>query len=229
MAMRSALAVNALALKDDDGRTQIPAFEIPDRCPICHRSIAPVFIATSCHRLREHAQVAFRCADARCDRVFVALYDWDEPRSRYVLEKTEPVYPESRSFGASIAGLSPMFEVIYNQALAAEAAGLREVCGCGYRRALEFLVKDYLTASLPQDATAIRSELLGACIAHRVSEPRLKECAERAAWLGNDETHYERRWTGTDLQDLKVLIDLALHWVESEVLHREYLARMPKQ
>jgi len=226
--MSNTLVVTALSFRDDAESIQKPAFEIPDRCPICHRSIAPVPVAVTCHRLGELAQAAFRCADMRCDRVFVALYDWVDAKHLYALRKTEPVYPETRSFDASVTRLSPMFEAIYNQALAAESAGLREVCGCGYRRALEFLVKDYLIASCPDNADAIKRELLGTCIGKRVADARLKECAERAAWLGNDETHYERRWSGTDLQDLKALIDLALHWVGSEVLHQEYLARMPK-
>jgi hypothetical protein len=222
------LAVAVLAFKPEGGGADTAEFEIPDQCPICHRAIAPVFVGASCRRARQPAQIAFRCADRRCDRVFVGLYGWDPAMGRYALQKVEPVYPESRAFGASIAKLSPLFEVIYNQALAAEAGELREVCGCGYRRALEFLVKDYLIAISPGDAAVIKREQLGSCIANRVSDPRLKECAERAAWLGNDETHYERRWSGTDLQDLKALIDLTLHWVESEILHQEYLARMPK-
>ncbi len=47
---------------------------------------------------------------------------------------------------------------------------------------------------------------------------RVRQCAERAIWLGNDETHYERRWMGKDLQDLKVLTKLTVNWIHSEAL-----------
>ncbi len=38
--------------------------------------------------------------------------------------------------------------------------------------------------------------------------------AERAAWLGNDETHYQRKWTDKDISDLKTVISLAEHWID---------------
>jgi hypothetical protein len=34
---------------------------------------------------------------------------------------------------------------------------------------------------------------LGNVIKEYIHIPKLKELSERAAWLGNDETHYERR------------------------------------
>ena len=112
--------------------------------------------------------------------------------------------------------------------MAAEAYGLTEVCGAGYRKALEFLVKDYLIQVSPQDASDIKKEFLGTCIKARVQDVKVKQCAELAAWLGNDETHYERRWVGKDLGDLKLLIDLTVHWVSSELLTQKYSASMQK-
>jgi hypothetical protein len=55
----------------------------------------------------------------------------------------------------------------------------------------------------------------------------IKQVSERATWLGNDETHYQRRWVDKDLSDLKVLIDLVLHWIKMEHLTDEALNSMP--
>lgn len=55
-----------------------------------------------------------------------------------------------------------------------------------------------------------------------VSESRIKSTARRAVWLGNDETHYYRTWEDKDIKDMKILIDLTLHWIESEELTRKY-------
>lgn len=42
-------------------------------------------------------------------------------------------------------------------------------------------------------------------------------------WLGNDETHYVRKWEASDISDLKMLIDLTAHWMTSELLTERYL------
>ena len=69
--------------------------------------------------------------------------------------------------------------------------------------------------------------MLATCIENYVTDPRIKEIAKRATWLGNDETHYQRRWIDKDLSDLKTLIRLTLHWIEAEHLTEEALKSMP--
>lgn len=225
--MQASLVKKAFKFTDTSGRKQQPNFEVPDVCPICNRGISPERETIFCLAIGEPAQIAFSCPYADCRRLFIARYSWDE-KEGYILEKTEPVYPQKRAFPQEIATISPSFEKLYNQALAAEAYGLTEVCGAGYRKALEFLVKDYLIQVSPQDASDIKKEFLGTCIKTRVQDVKVKQCAELAAWLGNDETHYERRWVGKDLGDLKLLIDLTVHWVSSELLTQKYSASMQK-
>jgi hypothetical protein len=69
--------------------------------------------------------------------------------------------------------------------------------------------------------------MLGPCIDKYVADPRIKEVAKRATWLGNDETHFQRRWIDKDLRDLKTMIRLALHWIEAKHLTDEALKSMP--
>jgi hypothetical protein len=61
--------------------------------------------------------------------------------------------------------------VIYTQAHAAEALELTEICGVGYRKALEFLIKDYLITKKPEKSDDIRKMLLGGCIDSYVDDP----------------------------------------------------------
>jgi len=69
---------------------------------------------------------------------------------------------------------------------------------------------------------------LGNCIKGKVNDPNIKTCAERATWLGNDETHYVRTWNGHDIQDLKRLIKLTVNWISNEILTENYSAEMTK-
>ena len=97
----------------------------------------------------------------------------------------------------------------------------------GYRKALEFLIKDYVIRKHPEDEAAIKAKPLGRCINDDVEDPKTKAVAKRATWLGNDETHYLRRWLDRDLSDLKRLIGLVLYWIEAEHLTEEAFQSMP--
>jgi len=103
---------------------------------------------------------------------------------------------------------------------------LDQIAGVGYRKALEFLVKDYCILLDPTSRDAIQNEFLGATIDRRVTESNVKQCAKRAAWLGNDETHYVRKWEDKDISDLKILIALTMNWIRSAVLTEKYLKDM---
>jgi hypothetical protein len=50
---------------------------------------------------------------------------------------------------------------------------------------------------------------------------------KRAAWLGNDETHYVRKWEDKDLNDQKSLIEVTVHWIEMEAITNKILSEMP--
>jgi hypothetical protein len=66
------------------------------------------------------------------------------------------------------------------------------------------------------------------CVKKYVTDGRVKLTAERAAWLGNDETHFVRKWEDKDLQDLKKLIQLTCYWIQSEQLTNAIVSEMPE-
>jgi hypothetical protein len=117
---------------------------------------------------------------------------------------------------------------ILNQAVEAEAHGLDEVSGVALRKAFEFLIKDYCINRNPDKEKIIKKTFLGACIKEFVDDPKIKKCAEKAVWLGNDETHYERRWEDKDINDLKTLIQLSMNWIVNEKLTEEYMKSFEK-
>ena len=70
--------------------------------------------------------------------------------------------------------------------------------------------------------------LLGKCINDYLKNDRIKDIAKRATWIGNDETHYVRKWIGKNITDLKLLIDLTVHWIETEDLTDKMISSMPE-
>lgn len=119
-------------------------------------------------------------------------------------------------FCDAINKLSPNFVKIFNQSELSEQNGYDEICGMGYRKSLEFLIKDYLCKIQPENADTIKNELLAQSI-KRISENRIKTLAERCAWLGNDETHYIRKHEDYDVNTLKVFINSVIHYIEAEL------------
>ena len=102
-------------------------------------------------------------------------------------------------------------------------------CGVGYRKALEFLIKDYVMQNKDeQTVEIIKKMLLAKCIDYYVDDEMVKAVAKRAVWLGNDETHYVRKWGDKDVQDLKGLIHLTVLWIEKIKETEKLLAEMPE-
>ena len=199
----------------------------PDMCPICHTSVSPeVFIATELPD--ENIQIVFKCTKAECKEFFIGTYQYEYNKG-YSLNRSAPKKHQKVEIPESIEKISPTFAEVYDQAMASEAFQLPQLTGIGLRKALEFLIKDFAISRNEEDKDEdeIRGKFLGACINEYVDDPRLKATAQRASWLGNDETHYTRRWEDKDIEDLKVLIRLTINWVENVLLTDEYTDSMP--
>lgn len=215
----------------DGGTASVNFSEVPDECPLCHTkgtfSALDLYYNGSASGDRR-LEIVYRCPNSKCHEVFIGYYE-QNPNGNYYLKRTAPRQHISRVFSGTIKSISAEFPSIYNQALKAEGDGLNQICGPGYRKSLEFLIKDYLISrsDAAEDKEAIKSEALGTCIANRIQDANIKGVSRRAVWLGNDETHYVRKWEEKDLQDLKKLIDLTVHWMEAEALTTELLKDMP--
>lgn len=198
----------------------------PHVCPHCHRSITPQVFQG--FRRAQILEVVFRCPDKNCRKIFVGYYNHEVVNKNwtFVFKNTSSGAAKTRDFSENIHKVSPSFVVIYNQATSADAYGLDEIVGVGLRKALEFLIKDYICMRNLDKADEVRKKFLSACINDNIENQNIKDMAKRAAWLGNDETHYVRRWEEKDIRDLKRLMDITLHWIEMEMLTEKYKSDM---
>lgn len=198
----------------------------PEECPFCHKAITPQALFS--YKKSQKLEVIFVCPNLSCDKCFIGYYRLVSSPSQYSFDGEITVGTQvGKTFNDPIDNISPSFVTIYNQAFAAEQLHLKEICGVGYRKALEFLIKDYAILNYPTGKEIIEKKLLGPCITEFVTDDRVKSVAKRAVWLGNDETHYIRKWEGKNLNDLKKLIDLTVHWIEMEALSKSFEEEMP--
>jgi hypothetical protein len=114
----------------------------PNECPICHVSIDVRNLLFRAVRNNAY-ECIFQCLRDECQSHFIAYYKYAPgPGYNYFLLTCAPKKSKSKEFSAEILKVSEAFVKIYYQAAEAEAAELTEICGVGYRKALEFLIKE---------------------------------------------------------------------------------------
>ena len=212
---------NTVTVKNNhDTRTVQLRYIVDTVCPICKAKIFPVYIASSLNT-ETTASVFNYCQN--CHETFVTQYKLDPKQpslnkynSLHVIY-SEPNRFKKESFNKELEELSPKFVEIYNQALAAENACLDEIAGLGYRKALEFLVKDYAISVKPNEKETIKNMNLIKCIKSYIDNQRITELAEKSAWLGNDEAHYVKKHEDYTILDMKQFIQALVYFISMDL------------
>jgi len=200
--------------------------EFPDKCPICHHHGEISAIRTLREPNNTGVQVVFQCAFSGCKSFFIGYYG---PPTQKELKMLKPQKPEITKFPEIIKEVSPSFLTIYEEAEEALYLGLHQIAGPGFRKAFEFLIKDYAKSITPDEKDRIEKMFSGRVVEEFISDPRIQTVAKRALWLGNDETHYLKKWSKHDINDLQTLIKLAINWIEIERLTKSYSEEMPEK
>ncbi|MBE7635151.1 DUF4145 domain-containing protein [Tenacibaculum finnmarkense genomovar ulcerans] len=210
-------------IKSNSG--EIILYDFPDKCPFCHNSITPNALFGYIHK--RNLEVLMSCPNTECENSFIGYYYYNNQNYKYG-DRTSIGTLIGKIFSKEIKDTSTNFELIYNEAYKSEQQKLMQICGVGYRKALEFLIKDYSIQKNEPEKDKILRMALGNCIKTFIEDKRIQSVAKRAVWLGNDETHYVKKWEDKDLNDLKKLIDLTVHWIEMEKLTESFENEMPE-
>lgn len=187
------------------------------QCPICKKSISPNFLYGVSKRNSVSTSIyCFFLCDG-CENTFMGTYSQvflnninNEPGE---IISVEPSRFTEEIFDNSIKELSPQFVKIYNQALAAETSHLDEIAGLGYRKSLEFLIKDFAIKRNPDSSEKIKALQLSPCINTYIDSPNIKTLAIKSTWIGNDEAHYIRKQENRDINDMKRFISATVYFI----------------
>lgn len=197
------------------------------KCPHCKIAIIPKYIYAH-NNENGRVSVFCQCTNPKCEQTFIANYVHQS--TMYAFSSIQAnASMDKKYFSDIIKSISSSFCEIYNQAYAAQQMTLSQICGVGYRKALEFLIKDYILSFVDEDKKdGIKHKNLSKCIQEDITSRNIKAVAARASWLGNDETHYVRKWEDKDIMDLIGMVDLTIRWIESEVETKRLLEEMPQ-
>jgi hypothetical protein len=217
-----------VSINTPGGNSNTVIDKFPDTCGICHKNVDPIYVGGKYKGNVNTSlilEAAFQCTNGDCNSLIIGYYSRKTNMGNFELNKYAPIIPESKGFNDEILEVSSNFIVIYNQSYFAEQSGLHLISGIGYRKAIEFLIKDYLIYLDPDKEEKIVTMPLGQCI-DKLDNQQIKDIAKITTWIGNDEAHYTRKWEDKDIEDLKKLIEVTVHFISMDIISKKYLGEM---
>lgn len=210
------------------GKTSL---EIPNSCIHCHENVG--FIISSRTDLIDHGEYTAFALTFLCPNCYkFSVFEYNNlPRgySYYDLMTYSYQKKVNVSLPSNIEKVSEKFVEIFEQAATAEAYGLMSICGVAYRKAAEFLIKDYVIMKNPEEEDKIKKDTLGKVISEQLSDfPKIQILAKASTWIGNDETHYVRKHNDKDLNDLKSFLSAAATFIAADYDADQALAMISK-
>lgn len=159
--------------------------------------------------------VKYRCP--HCSKAYIVAYEYDTEAKTTTFRGFFPTATEVLE-SKLLIDLSPGFENYFNQAMRAEKAGDLELAAIGFRTALECLVKDYAITELQKDRNEVIQKKLFGAISEYLGERDLIAAADVVRILGNDYTHYERKYPQHDYELLKSYLQIFMKLVETKLM-----------
>ncbi|MBZ1540170.1 hypothetical protein Q8A50_05760 [Leuconostoc mesenteroides] len=206
-------------------------FEIPNLCPHCGEKMSPRYcygLSRQTHDDRDETATAgllLQCVS--CEKYFSRMFLLNKLNDNGAPQEIELSYnpPIHANIPENIGTISDSFSEIYMQALQAKQAGLDQIYGMGLRKALEFLVKDFGIYLHPEASEDIKKRQLGYVIDKYFTEfTAITALFKAATWIGNDETHYERKHPDKDAETIKRFISATMLQISSRLTSDEAMS-----
>lgn len=189
-------------------------FHCRDNCPYCNKVIFPSISTYSCTDDLQYIDTIMLCP--ACNEVYFEKFERTIFNSKLFESVAAYPYPEPQiNLPKEIEDLFPQFYKIYIESVTAENHNLHEICGMGYRKAVESLVKQYAIELYPDDIEKIQNETLMQTI-RRFPSPKIVTLATAATWLGNDQVHLITQHPEYDIQELKSFISVLCSHIIAE-------------
>ena len=187
-------------------------FVCRNACPYCNKIIFPEMRVYTIARDFSSINAIMLCPSCFTEyfEKFTKIYNFE-----YTTVEAYPYAKPQTTLPAGFSELFPDFYKIYLEAAQAESYNLLEICGMGYRKALEALVKQYAIELFPDEVQKIQKETLMQTI-QRFASQKIITLATAATWLGNDHAHLVTKHPDYDLNALKSFINVLCQYIQSE-------------
>lgn len=191
-------------------------------CPNCSKPTNPQVVSQGYNEImpgKDSIYVTLRCLG--CYHYWVEEFVRELDRggfydTTHIKVKTQ--LPSDIPISNDLELISPVGKEIYVQSLKAEQEHLDLTAGIGYRKALEFFVKDFSILTNPDKKEKITNMLLKQVIEDYIEDEDLKTFALASTYIGNDEGHYYRKNPDKNLADLKKYIHGVIYYLEKRLI-----------
>nr|WP_054756719.1 hypothetical protein [Liquorilactobacillus satsumensis] len=144
--------------------------DIDEYCPHCKQSMSPkiIFAITSgvvFQNKKNSIALFLKCSRKDCGKFYCLEFPCIADRF-LDLREIQPSIPYTYSphlkndLPKNLNNTFPGFKKIYDQSLQAESMGLDEIAGVGYRKAIEFLLKEFVISKNPEKRSEIEVSFL---------------------------------------------------------------------
>lgn len=146
-----------ILIKCRGGSSSTKTVELPNICPHCGQTMTPDTYYAVSNDSNTDPNLKFgilaRCTAKGCTNFFSLEYTSSYEQTYLLIYTYRP--PIFTDLPQNIEKVSLNFVDIYSQAIKAESENLDQIAGVGYRKSLEFLIKDYAIYSNPGDADTV--------------------------------------------------------------------------
>lgn len=192
--------------------------DVPLECPYCGKVIEFTQKGrTGLNIDSDNIFYIFLLYSKCCNKNSIASYIYNFENKNMTFLSMYP-NPKPSVLPDSIHVLSPRFITLYADSEYAYSKNMFELAGSGFRNALEILIKDFAINELNEDSKEVSKKSLFDAIESYLPDPKLKKAADVVRILGNDYTHYDRKYNQYDIDLLKVYLDIFIKRIDAEYL-----------
>ena len=198
---------------------------LDDTCKICQKVTSPIKIDDQTNEIDfNHYRLCVIRYCLQCNHYFIDEFDvtreggiYSETSYNLTPLKVKPELPSDIPISDDVELVSPIGKQIYVQALKAEHEQLDHIAGIGYRKALEFFIKDFSILTNHDDKDKIIKMPLKQVIEEYINDEDLKTFALASTYIGNDEGHFYRKNPDKDLTHLKKYLHGFIYYMEKHL------------
>lgn len=192
-------------------------YQKPAICPHCGFGTDATLKEKNFYSFNDGCLFIATCECTACHKLF--FFVCESTNGNYAkMVSMYPSFQVTPYANEKLAAISQRFIDMYNQALLAEFNQNYELAAIGFRSALEILVKDYAIQELGEPAETVAKQSLCNAIEKYLNLPDLVNTADVVRILGNDYTHYQRKYPEHDFALLKKYMEIFLSRIEVQYM-----------
>lgn len=214
---------------EDDYSNHKLSIIFPGMCGICQEdSFVPkflfgVFVKGDSKSL--FMESVFLCTNNKCNRLIIGYYKRVNIHVPFELIKVSPMEIKEKNYSPEIKEVSPRFVHLFNQLFIAEQKNIEFILGIGYRKSLEFLIKDFLVYNDPSAKEKIENASLTYCL-NKIDYKNISVVSNKVSWLGSEENIFTRKWDSKDINELKKFIEVTSSYITANIRLKKYMDKL---